>query len=215
MLGIKNLNKTIKREARVDVVTVDEFRKLHENTPTTKIDGVVRAIVDVQKLVNGYFVTFSTGDTVQVTYDGAFGKNGEIPYERFDAQTGRSRVKVLRYNSSLYAEKLIGICDAWLNNELPSTFRGLVVNVMDGTANLYTANKLGLKPNFHEDNLEWTTQGRNTWHGKHILKIASKTKCVYKYSANDQALIDAWDTKGKLWLCHYMMNNYRKVNSFS
>lgn len=209
------MNKTLKKEARVKVVNRQQYRQIHKNTPTTKIDGVVRAIDNIEKNIDGYTVYFCTGDSVKVTYDGYFGKNGETPYERFDYTTGRSRVKVLRYNSSLYAEKLIGICDAWLNDELPESFKGLVVNSMDGSANLYTARELGLTPDFHKYNLEWTTQGRNSWHGSHIKRIAEKTKSVYRFSANDQALIDAWDTHSKMWLNHYMMSRYIKIASFN
>lgn len=215
MNTIRELNKTLEVDARIPVTTVKQFKLLHKNTPSSKIDGLVRRIESVEKLTDGYKISFDSGDTLAVRYDGAINKNGTGYKFNIDAHTGHNRIKVLNYNSSLYPEKIIGICDAVLKDCLPISFKGLVVNSMDGSGSFITADKLGIKPCFIPENLEWTTISRNSWHGTKILKIAEKVNAVYRFSANDQALIDAWDTKNKLWLKHYMLMNYTKINDYT
>lgn len=211
MNTIKQLNKTLEADARIKVVTVNQFKMMHKNTPSSKIDGLVRRIESVEKLLDGYKITFDSGDTLAVRYDGAINKN-ETGYKfNIDAHTGHNRIKILNYNASLYPEKIIGICDAYLKDCLPASFKGLVVNSMDGSGSFITADKLGIIPDFREINLEWTTISRNSSHGNKILKIAEKIEAVYRYSANDKVINDAWDTHSKMWLKHYMMNNYIKI----
>lgn len=216
MLSIKEFNKTVDVTLVKDVLTVEEFRTIHKNTPSTKLEGIVRRISSIDKIIDGYVIHFDNDvEIITVKYDGSFAKKGQKCTQRFDAKTGRSRVNILNYNSSLYCEKLIGICDAWLHNELPINFRGLTVNVMDGTGCLYTAQRLGLDPNFHEENLEWTTLSRNSWHGNKIMKLAALTGKAYRFSANDNNLKDACDLQGKLWIRHYMLMHYKKIKDLA
>lgn len=216
MLGIREFNKTVDVTVSKKVVTVKEFKEIHKNTPSTRLEGVVRRISSIDKLEDGYRMHFDDDiEIITVKYDGSLAKKGQKCKQRFDASTGRSRIVILNYNSSLYCEKLIGICDAWLHNELPINFRGLTVNVMDGTGCQYTAQKLGLEPNFHEENLEWTTIGNNSWHGNKIMRLANITGKVYRFSANDDNLRDACDLQGKLWIKHYMMIHYKKIKDLT
>lgn len=215
MLGIKELNKTLEKETRIKLVDFETFKKLHlGNTKSTKLDRAVAKIDMVIKCEKGYLIKFIDGTSWGVWYSGHMNKNGHTPTRNIDAATGRIRQNNFGNiaNTSMYPEKLIGICDCILRDELPISYHGVVVNVLDGSGKDDTAAELGIPYNIHEDNLEWTLDDRNFHqHGRAIKKLKDITGHVYKFSANDKALYEALQLKNNAWIKHYMMMNYKKV----
>lgn len=215
MLGIKELNKTLERETRIKLVDFETFKKLHQgNEKSLKLDRAVAKIDIVIKCEKGYLIKFNDGTSCGVWYSGHMNKNGNNPTRNIDTNSGRVRINNFGNiaNTSMYPEKIIGICDCILRDELPITFKGLVVNVMDGSGTDEAAAELGIAYNLHEDNLEWTLNKRNmVYHGGAIRHLKEITGHVYRFSANDKALYEALELKNEAWIKHYMMMNYKKV----
>jgi hypothetical protein len=82
-----------------------------------------------------------------------------------------------------------------LTDELPDTFSGLTINVLDGSGNIYTAEYLGIKPDYRLCNLEWTLNLDNLNHGRMIKGMYKRTGHVHRFSANDIQLYQLYQTK--------------------
>ena len=189
--GIEEFNSSILSGDTLDIVSVKEFRELNKNA--TGFDRLVASIVSVDRIKDGYSIHFSNGHSVSARYDGYIKKDSTKWNQNTDNRNGHIRVNnVSGKNSSLFIEKIIGIARIWLDNELPSSFRGLVVNVKDGSSNINKTVERGLVPSFYEENLEWTTSDRNSIHGSYLRTIYNNLHSVYRLSANDQYLIDHW-----------------------
>lgn len=191
---LEDFNATCPEELRVKIVTFDQFKKLHKNTNGNKatFDTVVANIKEVKIIDGGYTVLFENGKKYSVWYNGQT-QNGRGHKKAYN-HNGRTRdVNIGGYNinSSTFPEKMIGICSAILNNELPESINNMTINVMDGSGNLLTAIELGVIPNLHEENLEWTTTEQNFIHGGHIKLLLKHTGHVYRFSANDDYLSKA------------------------
>lgn len=191
---LADFNATCPEELRIKIVTFDQFRKLHKNMTSNKatFDNVVANIKEVKIIDGGYNVLFENGKKYSVWYNGQT-KNGRGHKKAYN-DNGRTRdVHIGGYNinSSVFPERMIGICSAILNDELPETIDNMTINVMDGSGNIFTAMDLGVLPNLHEENLEWTTSEQNFIHGGHIKLLFKHTGHVYRFSANDDYLSKA------------------------
>ena len=215
MKGIKELNKTLVKELRYKVVDFKTFKKLHYNEGVQdSLDGAVAHISKVEKHNYGYEFTFDNGDVFKVFFTGHFQKNNGNIVRNLDSSNGRVRINQFNgFNTSMFPEKVIGISESIINNEMPHTFEGLVVNVMDGSGHDLTAYQLKIPYDIHHYNLEWTTKGRNARHGVAIKKLEKITGHCYRFSANDDAIYQALDIKKRntAWIKHYMLINYTKV----
>ena len=215
MKGIKELNKTLVKELRYKVVDFKTFKKLHYNEGVQdSLDGAVAHISKVEKHNYGYEFTFDNGDVFKVFFTGHFQKNNGNIVRNLDSSNGRVRINQFNgFNTSMFPEKVIGIAESIINNEMPHTFEGLVVNVMDGSGHDLTAYQLKIPYDIHHYNLEWTTKGRNARHGVAIKKLEKITGHCYRFSANDDAIYQALDIKKRntAWIKHYMLINYTKV----
>lgn len=105
---------------------------------------------------------------------------------------GHLRTTLFHYKkqTDVSIERIIYIAHAIYNNNIPTRFRGLTVNVMDLTGNVNTASKLGLKPNFNPDNLEWAFNKENSSHYDTCVKLYNWFGQVYRVSANDNYLYE-------------------------
>ena len=214
MKGIKNLNRTLNRVLRYKVMKFKDFKKMYGHCNCWEsLNGAIAHIEAVERDTYGYKFTFESGDTLRVYFTGHFQKNNMNPVRNIDNRSGRVRINQFNgFNTSMFPEKAIGIAELILNDELPHTFDGLAVNVMDGSGNDLTAWQLGIIYDVHPENLEWTLIRRNTRHGQAIKKLAEITGHVYKFSANDDVIYDALDVKKHQhnWIRHYMLMNYPK-----
>ena len=210
---LRDYNKTVEKGLRVKILTMNEFRVEHVISEKKDLDYVVAHIGNVIKHEHGYKIIFKNRTSLMVFYDGHFQKNNDKPIRHLNK--GRVRINNIGnygYNASITPEKIIGICDCILRNELPSSFKNLVVNVMDGSGSDKTCEELGLKYNIHEENLEWTNSDRNfIYHGRAISKIYKKLGKVYRFSANDSNIFDAIATNNYKWVDHYLMMNYKRI----
>lgn len=215
MLSLKKLNETLERETKIKIISFEQFKKLHlGNEKSTKLDRAVAKIDMVIKCDQGYLVKFIDGNSWGVWYSGHMNKNGHTPTRNIDVATGRIRQNNFGNiaNTSMYPEKLIGICNCILQDELPISFKGVVVNVCDGSGKDETAAELGIPYNIREYNLEWTLDDRNFHqHGRAIKKLKDITGHCYRFSANDKALYEALQLKNERWIRHYMLMHYPKV----
>ena len=212
-LSIKKLNKTLANELRIKLISFEDFKKIHKGHGG--FDGAVANIDSVEWCSAGYYIKFDNGSSFTVYYSGHMQKDDNNPVKNYDRNSGRIRVNGFGgYNGSVYPEKIIGVCQCVINNEMPESFNGLVVNVLDGSGHEDTATELGIKYNIHESNLEWTTRRRNSQHGQAIRTLFDICGRAYRYSANDPVLYDALDIKQRkpMWIRHYMMSNYIAVD---
>jgi len=191
---LEAFNATRPEELRVKIVTFEQFKKLHKNISSNKatFDNVVANIKEVKIIDDGYTILFENGNRYSVWYNGQTQNcNGHKKAFNHNGRTRDVNIGGYNINSSILPEKMIGICSAILNDELPETIENMTINVMDGSGNLFTAFELGVIPNLKEENLEWTTSEQNFIHGRHIKLLHKHTGHVYKFSANDDYLSKA------------------------
>lgn len=211
--SISDLNKTLIDP--IKVISRDDFVKKHKDDPSYTLDGLVARISVVYALSEAYIISFKNGTFIEVYYDGRISKNGAVPAFKMTTTDSHSRiVNLLGYNSSIFAEKLIGIAISWLTNQLPETFTGLVVNVKDGSGTLDTARKLGIPVNLSPYNLEWTLPEDNIAHGRRLMSLAKRTGKVYRFSANDRKLKEVYQLKDDAALRDYMDAHYPVVRDY-
>jgi hypothetical protein len=212
-LTITELNNTLKKEAQIETITFEEFKKLHKSQGS-KLDRMVASIKSVEPMEDGYELhidNFNDGEKViKVRHNGKVSINGSSYRELVDNKSMHLRIN--HNNNSIVVEKLIMICKCIVDNELPIRFRGLCVNVMDGSGNIMTANELGIKPDYSIENLEWTLSYRNLIHGKKIYGLFKTTGRVYRYSANDELLNQIYVTRDEEQIKEYMNDNYVTVD---
>jgi len=212
-LTITELNNTLKKEAQIETITFEEFKRLHKSQGS-KLDRMVASIKSVEPMEDGYELhidNFNDGEKViKVRHNGKVSINGSSYRELVDNKSMHLRIN--HNNNSIVVEKLIMICKCIVDNELPIRFKGLCVNVMDGSGNIMTANELGIKPDYNIENLEWTLSYRNLIHGKKIYGLFKTTGHAYRYSANDELLNQIYVTRDEEQIKEYMNNNYVTVD---
>lgn len=220
MRNITDLNKTLPSDLQIKTITFDQFIGRHINENKSSFDRMVSNINDVKRIKNGFEIHFRNGRWARVWYNGYMQKCGYNPVKNYNRNRDGEELSIRMncidgtYNGSVSPEKLLGICNLILENELPDSFtkHNLVVNVMDGSGVKRTAKKLGIEFNGHEDNIEWTTSKRNfSYHGSLILKLKNLTGKVYRFSANDAKIFDAEGTGNYSFLKQYLSDNYTVV----
>lgn len=218
MKNITDLNKTLPVDLQYKTVTFNEFIGRHIGESKPSFDRMVANIKEVKKIEDGFEIQFRNGRWFRVWYNGYMQKSGCKPVRNYNRNNYGEELSIrMNYidnytNASVTPEKMIGVCNLILDNELPTTFNKLVVNVMDGSGVKKTADKLGIEFDGHEENLEWTTQTRNfNYHGGLILKLYEITGKVYRFSANDSIIFDAEGTGKYSYLKQYLANKYTVV----
>lgn len=226
MIKIQNMSNLL---VAVDLVSVGAFKDMHKHEKVGGLDKFIASIATVERLEDGYSITMEDGHNLRVRSDGQFSKdNKEWTYSyqnntsisRYDTDSIRVSVKRPRvvnfggYNSSLYIEKVYGICEQWLSGVLPKTFKNWQVNVMDGSGNLVTCEKLGIKYNISVDNIEWCLQSENSWFGRKIEYIAKVTGGVYRFSCMDAYLKQLIQLKNRYKIKEYLDSNYTKIADY-
>ena len=176
------------RELGYDLVTFEEFKKLHSND-TSGRDMAICHITAVEKLPNGARFTFDNGDTVSAFYNGVVFKNKA----KASYMNGRCRVNNIggyNVNSSMFAEFFIALQSCFYFDNFPESFKDVVSNVKSAVANDETAEKLGAKVNTSLCNVEWTTKSRNSKHAQVVKKILKNNGIAYKFSSWDEEIME-------------------------
>lgn len=205
--GLQAYNQTLTPAAQYNILDVDQFNKLHygetSETGGNTVDGIVSTFKNVEMItldgddiVLGY--KFECGEhkirgkkeyvpnVYEVYFSGRIELNGD--YANSDKGYDRGWTRKNIRGVSFKVERLVAICGCILANEMPETFEGLIVNVMDGSGNIDTAKKLGIDQDFEPENLEFTSKLDNYAHGSRILRLYKLTGHVYQFSANDKNL---------------------------
>lgn len=212
-LTITELNNTLSQESKIQVIPFRQFKQLH-NGKGTKLEKMVASINNVVPTEDGYKININNyrgGEKIiQIKEDGKVSINGSAFRELVDANSLHLRVN--HNNNSIVIEKLMLICKCIVDDELPVSFRGLCVNVMDGSGNIMTADELGIKPDYRLENLEWTLTYRNSTHGNKIKALNKLTGHVYRYSANDDTLYQIFVTQSSDNIKKYLEANYVTVD---
>lgn len=224
MLDLRSFNNSLVKEAQKQLVTFEEFKNLHKGIKTEggkpTAEAIIASITEVVSLTDGYKIIFESGKELTLRFNGTSvtftgGKNYRGGVLLSDITKSRNMDRGhLRYvldNQSFLFERLIGICHCIDNDIMPIDFRGLAVNVMDGTGNMYTAQKLGLMPNFNITNLEWTLKDDNLVAGRKITGLVQRTGSVWSFSANDIALKQIYQTKDNDAIKKYCEEHLEKI----
>lgn len=208
-LTFDELNQSLADETKIKTVSFAEYKNLHMHKGT-KLERMVAHISSVTRLTDGYEFNISgyknTDKIVKIKYDGRISVNNSTFEYLLDNSTGHYRIN--HNGNTVVVEKLIGICECILNDELPVSFKGLCVNCKNGCGNVFTADELGIPSDYSLSNLEWTMIYRNSTHGKYIKRICVSTGKIYKYSANDDKLFQICALKNTEILKEYLENNY-------
>lgn len=201
------------------LITVSEFQKRQYKLGS--IENMVRQIKEVLVHPDGFEAILFNGSSLYVRVDGSYSKNGagfvlneqiEFKYSRslndLVLKTQRPRSNNFGgYNCSLYTEKFFGICEQWLSGYLPSSFKGLQVNVKDCSGNIITAEKLGIQYNMSLSNLEWCLEEDNRWAGRKALYFKKLTGKAWRFSCNDELLYQKSQTGTVDEIIDYLENN--------
>lgn len=108
--------------------------------------------------------------------------------------------------ASMFLERAMMIAWSVLMDSFPEDLNSLEANVMDASGNFHTARKLGIKPNFHPENIEWSLGSRNSAHDDTVIKITEKTGHVYRISANDNVAEDLARTEDNIEVINYYLD---------
>ena len=209
VLSITQLNLTLSEEAQIQVVSFEDFKKLHKEHGT-KFERMIANIDYIKRIQNGYefgiYNIKGKHKKVEVFNNGTVSINDSWPDKLYDYASGHLRINI--NNNSILVEKMILTCEAILNDELPSSFKNLCVNCKNGCGSVYTANALGLQSDYSLDNLEWTLSFRNLIHGRYIKKVYEVTNMPYKFSANDYKLFEILALNNDEEIKKYLEENY-------
>jgi len=223
MISIKELNSSMITD--VKSLSREEFKKLHQNAKPGTVDNFVANIIDkIEYKESGYKIYDVNGHTLEIRYDGSYSKDDKkFKYqltESYSKKDGsllsvRPRIVSRYFNSSRTLESWIGLCCAYLADDLPETFDcALEINVMDGCGNMVTAQHLGIDYDLHEYNLEWCLKSENIGMGRIIKKIAKVTGGVYRFSAMDSKIKELYQLKKYKELKAYLDKNYTKLTNY-
>lgn len=197
--SLRDLNTTLGKECQIQIVSVEQFKKLNKNS-TNITDWMICHFEEVraERIENDeieFIVRTSNNGEYHVTTDGRawlIQNSGRKHNFKSTDKIGRVRIQggLTINNTTVYAERLLGLCCSYILDEMPSTFSNLdlQVNVLDLSGNKNTAHELGIKQwNFIPSNLEWTTRYRNTLHAHVVLRLYKELNLknmVTKISAN-------------------------------
>lgn len=223
MISIKELNSNM--ITNVKSLTVNEFKDRHKDAKPGTVDNFVANIIDrIEYVGNGYKIYDVNGRTLEVRYDGSYSKDGrKLKHQltkRYSKKDGslisvRPRIVSRYFNSSKTLESWIGLCAAYMSDDLPESFDcDLEINVMDGCGNMITAHKLGIEFDLHEYNLEWCLKTENRSMGKLIKGLAEVTGGVYRFSAMDSKIKELYQLRRYKELKEYLDSNYTKVTNY-
>ena len=202
--GIEELNKSLCEEAQISIINHQQFKLMHYDKGS-KFERLVAHINYVTPLNDGYQIILDNGKVICAYFNGEC-TIGDKHANHIDFKSGHNRLVI--NNNSLVVEKLILTAKAVYDNALPVSFKGLCVNVKDGSGSIFTAMELGIQQNFRLNNLEWTLNSRNLVHGRYIKKLHKIVGKAIRFSANDLKLYQLLQLKNKVAVQNYVAENY-------
>lgn len=214
MNSISELNQSLCSDNQLQIVTLEEFKRLHKgNRNSTKFERFVASIKKVEDVGDGYRFTIDNGNGTIKTLSAL--TNGLVTFNdgtfRYNLDTNKGHYRVNCNNNTILVEKLIGLGKLIIDDELPNSFRGLCVNVLDASGNPFTAQKLGIKVDLSLRNIEWTLNDWNFKHGRRVVKFFKETGHVYRISANDKEFAEAYQLKTNEEILEYVSTHCEQV----
>lgn len=181
-----------KYEGILEVVSLDQFKELHQND-VGGINKLVSRIDTVEVTDAGVLVTFEEKfpqKEIFLAFDGSgYRVSRKGKSRRFNSETIEGHKRIQIQGLPVSVERFIAIAYDVAMNQLASDYTGLACNVTDGSGNIHTASILGINPDYHFDNLEWCTKPENLVHGSVILPLYRKTGHVYRFSYTKVGII--------------------------
>ena len=206
------LNKKLGKK----LVCFNCFKAFNANSDNG-IDALVASIERVYQDNNCMYIEFDNGKTLELDFNGGYKKyrrDGIMSNEcsidtEMRLENGHIQLRI--EGRTILIERLVAICHDIIQNRMPTSYKGLVANVMDGSGSVLTASKLGIPVNYHPDNIEWCTRQENSVHGSMIIEMEKRTGHVYRYSANDRILRNIFLKHDNVKLRNYCQSNLVKI----
>ena len=217
-MGAEDFNNTLPISAQVNIVSLSVFKALMDSFQLpNKTQRFIMKIESVKLFKDHIEIFFNHGSKVKAFFNGQYQKydvNGNLRSTGGIGTTRgvhKGRVKLKIEGIEMYLERLILIgCDI-ANGEVAISYKGWEANVMDGSGNRETAEKLGIKQNYSPENLEWCLKHDNAVHGNMIKKLSKITGKVYRFSANDRNLTALYQSKQNRKLCQYCSTYLKRI----
>ena len=173
----------------------DVQKYLKSYSSTNNIQWFLLKVDHVERFEDHVEVFFKNKRKINAFFDGHYEKYDINGNKRSTGGVGtprgidNGRVKISIDGMNILLERLILIaCDIHAD-KVAVSYKGLEANVLDGSGNVDTAERLMIKPNFSPDNLEWCLKSDNVRHSHMIKKLLKKTGIVYRFSALDNSLV--------------------------
>ena len=206
------LNKVLGKQ----IVNFEVFKILNRNN-NNGINALVASIKRVYQGENSMYIEFESGRALELDFNGGYTKynrNGKVA-NKCSINTGirlvEGHIQLKVEGRTILIERLMAICRDIINDKMPTSYEGLLANVMDGSGSVFTASKLGIPVNYHPDNIEWCETSENSVHGSMIMNMKKITGHVYRYSADDVILRIIFSKNDNDELRNYCQNNLVRI----
>ncbi|MDE6426038.1 MAG: hypothetical protein K2K89_07875 [Ruminococcus sp.] len=192
------------------------FKILNRNN-NNGINALVASIKRVYQGENSMYIEFESGRALELDFNGGYTKynrNGKVA-SKCSINTGirlvEGHIQLKVEGRTILIERLMAICRDIINDKMPTSYEGLLANVMDGSGSVFTASKLGIPVNYHPDNIEWCETSENSVHGSMIMNMKKITGHVYRYSADDVILRIIFSKNDNDELRNYCQSNLLEI----
>ncbi len=206
------LNKVLGKQ----IVNFEVFKILNRNN-NNGINALVASIKRVYQGENSMYIEFESGRALELDFNGGYTKynrNGKVA-SKCSINTGirlvEGHIQLKVEGRTILIERLMAICRDIINDKMPTSYEGLLANVMDGSGSVFTASKLGIPVNYHPDNIEWCETSENSVHGSMIMNMKKITGHVYRYSADDVILRIIFSKNDNDELRNYCQSNLLEI----
>ena len=206
------LNKVLGKQ----IVNFEVFKILNRNN-NNGINALVASIKRVYQGENSMYIEFESGRALELDFNGGYTKynrHGKVA-SKCSINTGirlvEGHIQLKVEGRTILIERLMAICRDIINDKMPTSYEGLLANVMDGSGSVFTASKLGIPVNYHPDNIEWCETSENSVHGSMIMNMKKITGHVYRYSADDVILRIIFSKNDNDELRNYCQNNLVRI----
>ena len=206
------LNKVLGKQ----IVNFEVFKILNRNN-NNGINALVASIKRVCQGENSMYIEFESGKALELDFNGGYTKynrKGKVA-SKCSINTGirlvEGHIQLKVEGRTILIERLMAICRDIINDKMPTSYEGLLANVMDGSGSVFTASKLGIPVNYHPDNIEWCETSENSVHGSMIMNMKKITGHVYRYSADDVILRIIFSKNDNDELRNYCQNNLVRI----
>lgn len=173
---LEQLNSRLPNTSKISIMRFSDIKDYLMNYPT--LDNIQRLLLNIEGakcFTDHVEIKFINGRVFKAFYDGHYEKYDINGILRSKGGYGTSkgihngRIKPKVDYIHIYLEKLILLACDIADDKVAISYKGLEANVLDGSGNIDTAERLMIKPNFSPYNLEWCFKSENVSHS-HMIK---------------------------------------------